>query len=59
MSEYNHCSSEMTGRPILDYGLLQGHEARSSLFHVSPSPEQVPADHKARLQSSTHDQQRV
>lgn len=44
---------------ISGYWLLQDHEARSFPFPVSPFPVQVPADQKARLEASTHDQQRV
>ena len=39
--------------------ILQDHEVRSSPFPFSPSPVQVPADQKARLQASTQDQQTV
>lgn len=39
--------------------ILQGHEAHSSLSPVSPFPEQVPADQKARKQASNKDHQRI
>lgn len=46
-------------QPASSYWYLQDHAARSSLSPVSPFPGQVPADQKARQQSSTQDQLRV
>lgn len=46
-------------QPASSYWYLQDHAARSFLSPVSPFPGQVPADEKARQQSSTQDQLRV